>query len=79
MLREVSVMGTFRVAHAGVQGDDQAFMAFKLRPTQIAIADKISRAPEIQEEAQYPEIAFIAENQIIVEPYQTSKRKAANF
>ena len=77
----IIVMGTFRgIAHAGVQGDDQAFvMAFKLRPTQIAIADKISRAPEIQEEAQYPEIAFIAENQIIVEPYQTSKRKAANF
>ncbi|MGI6684747.1 MAG: septum site-determining protein MinC [Bacillota bacterium] len=77
----IIVMGTFRgIAHAGVQGDDQAFvMAFKLRPTQIAIADKISRAPETQEEAQYPEIAFIVDHQIIVEPYQTSKRKVANF
>jgi len=77
----IIVMGTFRgIAHAGVQGDAQAFvMAFKLRPTQIAIADKISRAPENPEEAQYPEIAFISDHQIIVEPYQTSKRKAANF
>jgi len=77
----IVVMGTFRgIAHAGVQGDDKAFvMACKLRPTQIAIADKISRAPETKEESVYPEIAFIADNQIFVEPYQTSKRKAANF
>lgn len=77
----IIVMGTFRgIAHAGVQGDDKAFvMACKLRPTQIAIADKLTRAPEMKEEKVYPEIAFIADNQIIVEPYQTSKRKAANF
>ena len=77
----IIVMGTFRgIAHAGVQGDDQAFvMALKLRPAQIAIADKISRAPENQEEALYPEIAFVVDKQIIVEPYHTSKRKAANF
>lgn len=77
----IIVMGTFRgIAHAGVQGDDKAFvMAYKLRPTQIAIADKLSRAPEMTEEAVYPEIALIVGNQIIVEPYQTSKRKAANF
>lgn len=69
-------------AHAGVQGDINAFvMACKLRPTQIAIADKISRAPEAsspKDEQVYPEIAFISDQQIVVEPYISSKHKAAN-
>lgn len=80
----IIIMGTFRgIAHAGVQGDDKAFvMACKLIPTQIAISDKITRSPEVEEEIKgliYPEIAFIADNQIIVEPYHNSKKKAANF
>ncbi len=77
----IIVMGTYRgIAHAGVQGDEMAFvMAYRLQPTQIGIGDKLSRSPENKEESMYPEIAFIANNQIIVEPYHTTRRKVVNF
>ncbi|ATW24323.1 septum site-determining protein MinC [Candidatus Formimonas warabiya] len=77
----IVVMGTFRgLAHAGVHGDETAFvMAYRLRPTQIGIADKLSRSPENKEEAGYPEIAFVMDNHIVVEPFHTSRRKAVNL
>ncbi len=73
-------MGTFRgTAHAGIHGDQSAFvMAYRLRPSQIGIADKLSRSPETLEESGYPEIALIVDNHIVVEPYNLSRRKAAN-
>lgn len=77
----IIVMGTMRgVAHAGSQGDDTAYvMALRLRPTQIWIADKVCRAPESQFAVDYPEVAHIVDNQIILKPYQSSKRKVVNL
>ncbi|MGI6066159.1 MAG: septum site-determining protein MinC [Bacillota bacterium] len=77
----IIIMGTMRgIAHAGSQGDDMAYvMAFRLRPTQIRISDKVCRAPESQYAVDYPEVARIVDNQIILEPYQSAKRKVVNF
>lgn len=77
----IIIFGACRgIAHAGVQGDENSFvMACKLIPTQIAIADKISRAPEeadSKDEQVYPEIAYISDHHIVVEPYIPSKHRA---
>lgn len=57
-----SLMGT---VHAGAEGNREAWVgALRLQPTQLRIADFITRAPE--DEPLVPEIARISENTIIV-------------
>lgn len=67
----IVVMGYLRgVAHAGRNGDPKSFVsANKLQPTQLRIGALITRAPdEGHDDPDYPEIAFIRNNNIIIEP-----------
>lgn len=60
--------------HAGIGGNDKALIAaFSLQPEIIRIAELISRSPDDGELPQYPEVAKIKDNMIIVEPYSLNK------
>ncbi len=66
----IIVMGTLRgIVHAGANGDETAVvMALKLKPQQLRIASCITRSPdEPLGEPEYPEKAFIENNQIFIE------------
>ena len=66
-----------RQVHAGAEGDKNSYIAAKnLRPTILQIADIIAEAPEDNDLSEVTdeytdgvesEIAFISENQIIIE------------
>ncbi|HOB21201.1 MAG TPA: septum site-determining protein MinC [Candidatus Atribacteria bacterium] len=74
----ILILGTIRgMAHAGAAGDTKAVVAaFCLQPTQLRIAGCIARAPEGEaEKPQYPEIAYIKNNQLVIEPYLPGKGK----
>lgn len=69
---DILVMGKLRgIAHAGVKGDRSAIVAaFRLQPTQLRIADVFSRPPEgYIEKPQFPEIARLKDDIILIEPY----------
>ena len=73
---DILVMGTLRgMAHAGADGDTTAIVAaFRLKPTQLRVAEVISRPPEEKEEAPpFPEIARLKDNVIVIEPYNVPK------
>ncbi|WP_457640970.1 septum site-determining protein MinC [Persephonella sp.] len=65
----VIVMGTLRgVVHAGANGDETAIvMALKLKPQQLRIASYLTRSPDEMEEPEYPEKAYIENNQIFID------------
>lgn len=71
----VIIFGTLKGdVHAGVNGNDKAIIAaFKLQPKIIQIANIMTRAPENDEKPDYPEVAKIKGNTIIVEPYSPNK------
>ena len=62
-------MGTLRgFAHAGANGDETAIvLALKLMPQQLRIANYLTRSPDEIEEPEYPEKAYVENNQIIIE------------
>lgn len=67
----VVVMGVLRgMVHAGADGNREAIVAaLKLSPTQLRIADIITRCPDASEQASiHPELAFIKDDIIYVEP-----------
>jgi len=67
----VVVFGTLRgMVHAGADGNRDAFVAaLKLAPTQLRIGDIITRCPDASEESKIqPEIAFVKDGVIYVEP-----------
>ncbi|QGG47258.1 septum site-determining protein MinC [Heliorestis convoluta] len=69
----IIVLGSFRgVAHAGAFGSTEAIiMAFRLQPTQLRIANHISRPPdEADEGPDHPEIARIRDDMVTIERYQ---------
>lgn len=73
----IVVMGSLRgVAHAGSNGNNEAFVsALKLQPTQLRIANFIGRPPDQnQYKPQYPEIAFINNDMIVIEPFLTKNK-----
>lgn len=75
----IIVMGALKgIAHAGAKGDTKAvIMAYSLAPTQLRIADVIARAPEEQKHTyNYPEIAYLQNNQIIIEEYAANRCQA---
>ncbi|HOQ09671.1 MAG TPA: septum site-determining protein MinC [Syntrophomonadaceae bacterium] len=58
------------IAHAGYYGDTSSIVfALNLVPSQIRIADRISRAPEDQTNRPYPEIAYVDEDGICIKMY----------
>ncbi|HWQ42126.1 MAG TPA: septum site-determining protein MinC [Desulfosporosinus sp.] len=65
----IVVLGSFRgVAHAGAKGDRNASVsAYHLAPTQLRIADLVTRAPDDDADGRGPEIARIKDDQLIVD------------
>ncbi|MDD2233852.1 MAG: septum site-determining protein MinC [Desulfitobacteriaceae bacterium] len=65
----IIVLGVLRgVAHAGVAGERNAVVtAYHLNPTQLRIADHVTRAPDEEVAWRGPEIARISNGKIIVE------------
>ncbi|EFO81860.1 septum site-determining protein MinC [Oscillochloris trichoides DG-6] len=62
------------LVHAGALGNPNvAVCALELRPTQLRIAEQITRSPDKAKNLG-PEIARIEENQIVVEPWEGAKR-----
>ncbi len=69
----ILVLGNLRgVVHAGCEGNHNAWvMALKLQPTQLRIGALITRSPDDEEMAPTePEIAYIKDKMIIIEPYK---------
>jgi septum site-determining protein MinC len=78
----IIVMGTLRgIAHAGANGDTTAIIvAHRLHSNQIRIGEIIARAPDQNKLQNYPEIAYLSDNRIVIEPYSTplkTRKKAA--
>lgn len=68
----VIVMGQMRgMVHAGSEGDESAtVMAFRLQPTQLRIANHITRPPDGEVvESTMPEIARIKNGVVTIENY----------
>lgn len=65
----VIVMGTLRgFVHAGADGDESCVvMALKFLPQQVRISSYITRSPDKVEEVDYPEMAYIEDNKIVIE------------
>lgn len=71
----IIVFGSLRgYAHAGFGGNTKAIVAsICLQPEMLQIADIVTRSPEDNIKPEYPEIARIRGNIIIVEPYLLNK------
>jgi len=70
----VIVMGALRgVVHAGASGDEKAVvMAFRLQPTQLRIANHITRPPDNEKvDPGLPELARIRDGVVTIEAFQT--------
>lgn len=68
----ILVIGALRgIAHAGAKGNDKAIVfASRLQPTQLRIAEMITRAPDgDQMIPNDPEVASIKDNKVIIEKY----------
>ena len=66
----ILVIGALRgMAHAGALGDEQSVIAaFRLNPTQLRIANHITRAPDGERsEIKNPELARIREGKVVIE------------
>lgn len=74
----IIVMGTLRgVVHAGATGIKNAVVtAFRLLPTQLRIADQITRAPDgVYPEPGVAETAKIENGVVVIQQYQPSGDK----
>ena len=71
----IIVIGALRgYVHAGVGGNQKAIVAaFYLQPEILQIGDIATRSPEDSVKPQYPEVARIKGNTIVVEPYLPNK------
>lgn len=75
----VIVMGQLRgVVHAGAGGDEKAMvMSFRLAPTQLRIANHITRPPDDDSpESNQPEIARIKNGVVTIEIFNTGTDRA---
>ncbi|WP_366924087.1 septum site-determining protein MinC [Metallumcola ferriviriculae] len=74
----VVVMGSLRgVVHAGATGSIDALVtAFRLQPTQLRIADQITRAPDGGAQLpDQPEIAKIKNGRVVIERYLPGEKQ----
>lgn len=70
---DIFIFGHLRgTAHAGFAGgEDAVVFAFKLKPTQLRIANHITRSPDNDDfYFEEPEIAFIEDEKIIITKYK---------
>jgi septum site-determining protein MinC len=69
--RDIIVLGKLQgIAHAGCYGDiTSTVFALTLSPSQIRIADKISRSSENSITNPYPEIAYVEGDNIYIKQY----------
>ncbi len=68
----VIVMGVLRgTVHAGAAGNEQAvIVAFRLRPTQLRIANYIARSPDGEDfNPNQPEIARVRDGTVVIEAF----------
>ncbi|WP_227767853.1 septum site-determining protein MinC [Zhaonella formicivorans] len=78
----IIVMGHLRgVAHAGATGSEKAVVAaFRLQPTQLRIANHITRAPDGEEiKPDQPEIARIQNGVVVIEKYHPNSNRHLNL
>lgn len=82
----ILVMGALRgIAHAGVFGDKKAvIVAHRMEPEQLRISNIIARSTKDSKLHNYPELARLENDRIMIEPYTTStigvnKKKALFF
>jgi len=78
----ILVMGSLLgVAHAGALGDVKAvILAYRLKPSQLRIANHVARSPEHSgkdKDPAVPEIARIINNNIVVTPYDAKNENIA--
>lgn len=61
----IYIMGNlYGIAHAGCEGDKEAFIAASyMKPTQLRIADYISRAPDYESDGVYMECCLVDEKE----------------
>ncbi|MFA1822544.1 septum site-determining protein MinC [Virgibacillus oceani] len=75
----VYILGSlYGIAHAGVNGDRKSFVAASyMNPSQLRIADYISRAPDYESDGVYMECGLIDEEQdkIVIDRLQMLSRK----
>lgn len=73
----IVVLGSLRgVAHAGAAGERKALVnAYHLAPTQLRIADLVTRGPEDEEDSRGPEVARVKDGQLIVEGVGINSRR----
>ncbi|WP_010651043.1 septum site-determining protein MinC [Oceanobacillus massiliensis] len=75
----IYIMGNlYGIAHAGSDGDRDAFIAASyMKPTQLRIADYISRAPDYESDGVYMECGIIDQDQdqIIIDSLKVLSRK----
>ncbi|MDI6604566.1 MAG: septum site-determining protein MinC [Thermoanaerobacteraceae bacterium] len=66
----IVIVGALRgIAHAGFSGNDKAVIAAtKINAMQLRINNVISRSPDNVSNTNYPEIALIKKNKIVVKP-----------
>lgn len=73
----VVIMGSLRgIVHAGANGNKEAIVvALNLQPTQLRIADVITRAPDEKDTGgQFtPELAYIKDDIVYIERYLPSR------
>jgi septum site-determining protein MinC len=78
----IIVMGNLRgMAHAGAAGNQNAVVvAFRLKPTQLRIAEHITRAPDGENvKPNQPEIARIQDGFVVIERYQPNSLRFPAF
>ncbi|MEW6661352.1 MAG: septum site-determining protein MinC [Bacillota bacterium] len=78
----IIVMGNLRgMAHAGASGNQNSVVAaFRLQPTQLRIADHITRAPDGESvKPDQPEIARIQNGVVVIERYQPNSLRFPAF
>ncbi|HEX6595160.1 MAG TPA: septum site-determining protein MinC [Bacillota bacterium] len=77
---DIYIMGNLRgIAHAGINGNREAvIVASFMKPTQLRIADYISRAPDYETDGVYMECGFIdeEEDKIMIDRLQVLSRKS---
>lgn len=78
----VVVMGSLRgIVRAGTDGNKDAIVvAYNLQPTQLSIADIITRSPDedVPKNHTIPELAFIKDDMVYIEAYLPQYNKACD-